>query len=309
MFSRFINRSLAITAALSVYADVAYAEELRIQAIDVQLNESGALANITLDQTASGSAVSAFVLESPQRIAVDIADARVADDLAQNMADNPFVSQIEVQTFDENEGLLTRVTFHVTDGVEHQLSTNGNVVSLEIQVANQIDDPLADALGGRSTPPAYTGSNNAPLETPLSGPNNLVDGPTLTSLDFDQQDSFSRIVIGLKGTDNYSESRPRTDTILIDIPNAFVPRSLSRVLDTSRFFTPVKMVRAYRTSSGARIAINLRGNPEYSVSQSADGFLFVDIVIPESMRQEQESARQAAVSVSPEGPEEGISNA
>ena len=69
------------------------------------------------------------------------------------------------------------------------------------------------------------------------------------------------------------------------------------------------MVRAYRTSSGARIAINLRGNPEYSVSQSADGFLFVDIVIPESMRQEQESARQAAVSVSPEGPEEGISNA
>ncbi|MEC8380772.1 MAG: type IV pilus secretin PilQ, partial [Myxococcota bacterium] len=93
------------------------------------------------------------------------------------------------------------------------------------------------------------------------------------------------------------------------IPNAFVPRSLSRVLDTSRFFTPVKMVRAYRTSSGARIAINLRGNPEYSVSQSDDGFLFVDIVIPESMRQEQESARQTSVSVSPEGPEEGISHA
>ena len=36
MFSRFINRSLALTAAMSVYADVAYAEELRIKAIDVQ---------------------------------------------------------------------------------------------------------------------------------------------------------------------------------------------------------------------------------------------------------------------------------
>ena len=100
--------------------------------------------------------------------------------MTQDLADNPFVSQIEVQTFDENEGLLTRVTFHVTDGVEHQASTNGNVVSLEIQVANQIDDPLADALGGRSTPGIYR-LKQCTSETPLSGPNNLVDGPTLTS--------------------------------------------------------------------------------------------------------------------------------
>lgn len=304
MNSRFFTRSLITATIVSAYANVAYAEEATVENVNIDISENIVTATIALDTARSGSAVSAFVLDSPNRIAVDISESRLSENFEQTVVDNDLVSRVEVETFE----LLTRVTFHISEGVTYNLSPEDEKITISMMMDTETIDPLADALSASSSDDV-TIVNNAPFETPLSGPDTLVNGPTLSSLDFDQQESVSRIVIGLQGTDSYSDSRPRPDTILIDIPNAFVPRSLSRVLDTSRFYTPVKMVRAYRTSSGARIAINLRGNPEYSVSRSSDGFLYVDIPIPESMIQDRSSARQSATTVAPEGPQTGLSNA
>ena len=118
-------------------------------------------------------------------------------------------------------------------------------------------DPLADALAN----PTSTSSSEDPLanalsEGPnnnyippmrLSGPNALPEGIAITSLDFDQQKDSSQVVIGLQNVTKYTDNKPRPDTITIDVDNAFVPKSLSRVLDTSKFYSPVKMIRVYRT--------------------------------------------------------------
>ena len=47
-------------------------------------------------------------------------------------------------------------------------------------------------------------------------------------LDFDQQKDASQVVIGLQNVSEYKDNKPRPDTITVDVPGAFVPKSLSR---------------------------------------------------------------------------------
>ena len=155
-------------------------------------------------------------------------------------------------------------------------------------------DPLADALAN----PTSTSSSEDPLanalsEGPnnnyippmrLSGPNALPEGIAITSLDFDQQKDSSQVVIGLQNVTKYTDNKPRPDTITIDVDNAFVPKSLSRVLDTSKFYSPVKMIRVYRTSKGGRVVITLKEDSEYTIERTDNEFLIVRFPIPEYMK-------------------------
>ncbi|MFT5685615.1 MAG: type IV pilus assembly protein PilQ, partial [Myxococcota bacterium] len=155
------------------------------------------------------------------------------------------------------------------------------------------DDPLASASSAPTT------------DRPPSGPDDVSDDIALTSLDFVNGEDVSRVVIGLKGTTVYQDSRPRSNTIIIDVPGAFVPQSLTRVLDASQFISPVRMVRAYRNSTGARIIITLRSTAEYSI-QIGNGVLYVDIPVPASMKDDRQVAIETGASVSPSGGDGGI---
>ena len=165
-----------------------------------------------------------------------------------------------------------------------------------------MDDPLSAALSDNA------GDNYIPPMR-LSGPNALPEGSAITSLDFDQQKDASQVVIGLQNVSEYKDNKPRPDTITVDVPGAFVPKSLSRVLDTSKFYSPVKMIRAYRTSKGGRVVITLKEEVDYTIERTANGFLIVKkFPISESMKLEQMAAAQSASSVSPGDPNEGAEN-
>ena len=47
-------------------------------------------------------------------------------------------------------------------------------------------------------------------------------------------------------------------------------------MDTSEFISPVRLVRAYKTSTGARVAISLRANTDYQVTNVGDKQIQVD---------------------------------
>jgi type IV pilus assembly protein PilQ len=265
-------------------------------------------------------------MNDPTRVVVDIADAELADGVSNLDSDNALISRVEFHKFADETGQIIRVTFYINGDVEHQLVTEGAVVKLSLRGVATSDDPVGDALPtddpmgeflpsvdpmGDALPDVLPEAEDQPPEPEikLSGPKQLPTGTSLTSLDFEQTPTHSRVLIGTQGMGSFDASQPRGDTILVDIPGAFVPKSLSRVLDTSRFYTPVKMIRAYRTSRGARVAIQLREASEYEIERTPSGFVVLSVAIPDSMRQEESQARQDAASVSPEGPDEGIGNA
>ena len=183
-----------------------------------------------------------------------------------------------------------------TDPLADALANTANTTN------SSTTDPLANALSESS-------DNNYIPPMRLSGPNALPEGIAITSLDFDQQKDSSQVVIGLQNVTEYTDNKPRPDTITIDVNDAFVPKSLSRVLDTSKFYSPVKMIRAYRTSKGGRVVITLKEESEYTIERTDNGFLIVRFPIPDYMKQEQIAAAQSASSVSPGQPDEGAENA
>ena len=350
------NRSLSTgvgfgtTLAAMVCSQVANAqpESIVVESVTVQRDT----VSIHLGSSAEGSAVSSFLLNSPDRIAVDIMDAEVAEGWKeQSLVAGENVSDIQIQQFDDENGKIVRVEIFTKVNVEHTLQSTGDIIEIKLSESTTGADPLAAALGGDDSSKgtsdplaeALSDSENknegqdaggdpllealasdgvvAGLEdslaqestfvpaSKLSGPDQLPSGTALTSLDFEQLDDESRVIIGIKDIGEYDVTRPRPDTLMVDIDAATLPQSLSRILDTQHFYSPVQMVRAYRTSNGARVSISLTDSAEYTVTKAQNGYLIVSVPIPASMRQEELNSYQAEASVAPGTPDSGISNA
>jgi type IV pilus assembly protein PilQ len=116
---------------------------------------------------------------------------------------------------------------------------------------------------------------------------------------------FHRVVVGLSGSDDYTVSQPSDSLIVVDVPGAFVPQSLRRPLDTGEFISPVRMVRAYKTASGARVAISLRRNTKFRHSITGNGLVVIDLDVPEDMIEQRDEAIDVGSGVSPSRPDGG----
>ncbi len=361
------NRSLSTVAGLSgsialmLSGQVAHAqaEDIVVESVTVQ----GNVVSVHLGSSAEGSAISSFLLDSPDRIAIDIMDATMAEDWkAHSIVAGEGVSDVQVTQFNDQNGKIVRVEIFTQISMDHSLQTTGAIVAVTLSDASTDTDllagalessdstpdvdPLADALEGGDTDEVIAdplmaeldsvqdtdsqdvdtlsaalesdafasdltdaGADNFVPASKLSGPDQLPGGTTLTSLDFEQLDTESRIIIGVKDLQNYDVNRPRPDSLMVDVKGASLPKSLSRILDTKHFYSPVQMVRAYRTSGGARISISLSEDADYNISKAENGYLIVSVPIPASMRQQQMAAYQAESSVAPGTPDSGISNA
>lgn len=199
----------------------------------------------------------------------------------------------------------------ITNGNLNQYASSA-VADVGATADENSDDPLYQALSNIDAKPstnAQTGAGTFVPSSKLSGPDSVPVGPVVTSLDFEQTDTESKIIIGTKDLVDYKVTRPRPDTLLVDVQNAFLPQSLSRILDTNRFYSPVTMVRAHRTSGGTRISISLKDGAEYTVSKSSNDYIVITVPVPASMQQAKMDSYQSSSTVSPGTPNTGISNA
>lgn len=170
----------------------------------------------------------------------------------------------------------------------------------------------APAPAASAAPSALpTPDTNNPEGIRLSGPQAVAEGAVLTSLDFQQRDKSSRVILGLKMVEPVV-STPRADMIVIDLKNAVMPGSLRRQLDTRFFASAVDEIRAYATRDGTRVSIQLRMNSTYTVSEEG-GLYVVEIVTPPEILAQRDRALQRAASAAPSGPDTngtgGLSNA
>ena len=272
---------------------------------------------IRLTDGADGAAVSAFTMSDPARVIVDIADVRAVEGL-EEMSGDGLVDQILVSTIEDDAGVITRVEVFLTGEADHTFSVDPGVVRLTLEGAGGAPavaaaDDLASALGGSDPVEEVSaveerlpelGDDPAPADgRKLSGPDALVEGPTLTSLDFRYEQEVNSVLIGTQDVVDVTDSRPNPKTVLIDLPGAYVPKSLRRVLDTGDFISPIRMVRAYSTSKGARVAISLRTATDYTVTRGQKG-VTVNFNVPAALQEEYVSARTSTQDFGAVGPAE-----
>ncbi|MEC7986560.1 MAG: type IV pilus secretin PilQ, partial [Myxococcota bacterium] len=322
---RRISVGMVSVAVLSAPGSL-FAAELNLEKVELlAVQDSQTKVVLLLNQAALSNAISSFDIKEPRQVVVDIPNASLSSTFDASTLSNEIVTSVKTEIIKEGDVETLRVTLFLSSDASHSLKSNGSTV--EISIEKPIVDPMADypiqsdsSDGSVRAAPAEpsqgydflgTDPNSNPYIAgyPSSGPEALPSGISLTSLDFDQQSSTSRVVIGVQGGKDFSHKKVHGDTIIVDIEDAFVPKSLSRVLDTAHFYSAVKMVRAYKYSGGARVSISLKEDIDYNITMAENVYILVDIPIPQSMQDEQLSAMQTATSVAPEDPEEGISNA
>lgn len=237
--------------------------------------------NIQMSSSVEGAAITSFLLSDPERLVVEVPDglSMTSEPAAKGLGD--LVQRVETEQV-PNTGLL-RITMFLEHPTDHMLTTSGSTISV--------------ALFERETLPS------AVMERELSGPElPLGAPPTVATLDFQSLDDTSRVVIGLNAELDYTVSKPESRLIVVDIPDADLASSLERPLDASAFLSPVSLVRAYRTRTGTRVAINLRRSVEYEARRGAGNLLYIDIEVPPDMLEDRELAKQGFTASAPSTP-------
>jgi type IV pilus assembly protein PilQ len=311
--------ALAIAVAPGLQAD---AWAVDVEGVEIVSGDTTDVL-IRLTEGADGAAVSSFTMSGPDRVIVDIADVRAADGLEEMEGDGALVDQVLISTIEDETGVITRVEIFLGVAAGHTFSVETGVVRISLTgEENTIEAPVdmvGNALGGEDAVEpeaerrqvAATGPSISDDGRKLSGPDQLVEGPSLTSLDFKYQQDINSVIIGTQNVVDVSDSRPNPKTILIDLPGAYVPKSLRRVLDTGDFISPIRMVRAYSTSRGARVAISLRTATDYQVNKAPNG-VTVNFSVPAALQEDYVASRTSTQdfgSVSPSESNGPIRNA
>ncbi|MDP2312508.1 MAG: type IV pilus secretin PilQ [Pseudomonadota bacterium] len=293
-------------AGLVVVAALASAPAFAADPPNVGGAQIGTTANVTvvriaIDAAGARPTVSPFRQTNPERLVLDIAGARLTPGAAPGVGG--LVSRAEYGTFNDGTDNV-RLTLWLTGPAQWDIKSEDGAIVLSL-TPGAVSDPLAEALGA----PSDTGVK-------LSGPQAPIAGPALATLDFQQKDRVSRVLIGAHDVEP-AVSQPARNTIAIDLPGARIAESLGRELDTRFFYSAVDSVRAAPTAAGARITVVLREGAEYEVSREG-GLTVLSIQIPSDILAKREAAIQGAavsrsVPAAPATPEtnggQGLSNA
>ncbi len=288
---------LALTLAAGLaWSTPAWAEDAHV--VDIAARETDSVTAVRI--AVSGGAaptVTPFRMETPERLVLDI-DGVSIDEALQGVPGG-LVSRVEIK--DRAEGRSARVTLHLLEAARWTVESEVDAIVIRLR-AGSVEDPLAAALGA--------GTENAPAR--LSGPSNAVAGVALSSLDFQQRDRVSRVLIGAVGTEP-AVSQPEPGVIAVDLPGAKIPESLKRELDTRFFASAVDTVRATTTRAGVRVTVRLRAGAEYQVKRDG-GLTVLEVQVPQDVATPEAVALRAASvqgvdPAAPSGPEKGLGNA
>lgn len=316
---RYLLRKAAIAAVVTTLAlalpslDTLVAQDgtPTVAAVSVSGTSGETTVEINVSPALGNAVVSDFTMQSPDTVVVDMVGVSCGE--VKQAAGAGLIAKVEVQQIDDASGRVCTVRLFLASPATHTVkSENGKVVVRLVSGASS--DPLAAALSGGATDSAgqlTDQQNRGVAPGAVSGPS-VVAGPALASLDFENLDNVSRVVIGTNGAIDYSSSQPEQGLIVVDLPGLQLPSSLTRVLDTSEFLSPVRMVRAYKTRDGVRVAISLRRNTEFTVRPGPNNLIYVDIAVPVDMQQDRALAKQGFSAVAPSeggGTGEGLKSA
>ncbi len=143
-----IRKSLVtglVLAAMGLAAPV-LAGNILLEDIQVTHGETTEVL-LRMNESANGSAVSTFTMTNPDRLVVDVADTEVEPDVASLVQLGGLLTKVETDTFDDGQGISTRVKFYLSEPISHTVQAVGADVVLSISSESAGTDPVVAALG------------------------------------------------------------------------------------------------------------------------------------------------------------------
>lgn len=278
--------------ALLGSAAPAWAGELAtVTAAQVSTADSVTVVALQLASSGATPTVSPFRQTGPERLVIDIAGARLADGVTGPTGG--LITRSELSSFNDGQDNV-RVTLYLASEATWDVKSDGGTIVLTLR-PGQVEDPLGKALG--QAPASTSGSVD---DVRLSGPAAVPAGAALASLDFQQKERVSRVLVGVAGCEP-AVTQPEKSLLAIDLPGATMPESLKRELDTGFFYSAVDSVRAYTTRAGVRVAVRLREGAEYSVKKEGE-LTVLEITIPSDQLSARNAALQRSASAAPSTP-------
>ena len=193
-----LARAVGVAALLAAASPAWAAGLATVTGAQVAVVDDVTAVAIQLAADGSTPTVSPFRQTNPERLVLDIAGAKLAASGAS--VSGGLVTGSEFSTFNDGQDNV-RLTLFLSKAVTWDVKADGASIVLTLR-AGQVEDPLGSALG--QAPPPSSSPSGVPtgLDTvggvKLSGPDTPTAGATLTTLDFQQREKVSRVLIGLQ---------------------------------------------------------------------------------------------------------------
>ena len=212
----------------------------------------------------------AFTVSQPARIALDLADTRLALKERKTDIDVGDVSSVVAA----EAGARTRVVINLTALVPYNMSVEGNTVY--ILLGGNPSDTAVAQLNPASLSTMIAATAPVPAATNSASPAPAAPAPGLTKVDFRRgPDGTGQVVVDLSNPAIVGSVHSEGNNVVVDFANAQLPKDLVRRMDVSDFATPVQYIDAQNTPSGARLVIHPTGQYEKLAYQS-DGLFSVE---------------------------------
>ncbi len=249
----------AIAVVLALGVSFARAEESgsealnSIQSISAN-NEVGGKVVITVGlKSAPTGQPTTFAINTPPRIAFDFPNTENGlGKSTQEFGEGDLRSANVVQA-----GNRTRLVVNLTQMLSYETRVDGNNLLITLQ---------RKEAGGASVPAHFAEARPG-----------VQQKHSVQDIDFRRgKNGEGRIQIDLSDTGIGIDIKQQGRLLLVDFQRTSLPRNLQRKLDVTDFGTPVQLVDAFAQGNSARLAIEPKGQWEYSAYQTDNKFI-IDI--------------------------------
>lgn len=247
------TKALVLALALVIAAPAALAQSNRIKSVDVSTVGEQTVFTIELERPLAQKPAD-FTTQNPARLAIDFFDTGFDKRRAQHDYGGKLLKAASVVQI----GDRTRVILELTRNATYRTDQRGNYFVVAL-------DNVAPAV-----------KNAAPTFAPAATmtPAAAVARPSVRNIDFRRgADGAGRVVVDLSSRDSGINIAQQGKNLVVDFLGTTLPDNLRRRFDVSDFGTPVQGMHASDSNGNARLAIEPRGNWEYSSYQTDTQFV------------------------------------
>ena len=227
--------------ALALLSPMARAQDLKLEAIDVQ-PLPGQQLQLRLRTNGTAPEPMAFTIENPARISIDLPNTALG--LANRRRDvnaGPLTSILAAEANGR-----TRIVFNLSNMVPYQTRVEGDSVYVT----------LGQAPGGAPQP------SFAAQPAPSAAPAGAAAGAqgaqrSIRNIDFRRgTDGAGQVVVELNDPHTTVDVREEGGRVVVDFQDTAIPNDLMKRLDVTDFATPVLTVDALRANRNARLVVS-----------------------------------------------------
>lgn len=232
------SASLCWLLAVGLLPSAASAQDLRLEAIDVQ-PLPGQQVELRLRMNGAAPEPTAFTIDDPARISLDLPNTTLALDSRRQEAN---VGALTTILAAEANG-RTRVVLNLSSMVPYQTRVDGNSVVVLI----------GQGVGGAAPSAAAQPSQGGGAPRAAAA---AAGDRSIRNIDFRRgPDGAGQVVVELNDPSTTVDVRQEGGRIVVDFQDTSLPQELLRRLDVTDFATPVFTVDALRADQDARLIV------------------------------------------------------